>query len=95
MKQQKKSPVGWLLKLFKLCPYSHLWNAIRTAVKERSLPASARQGAVISLLGLFCPIFWTAYLRGASRGELIFHATHSVMLMFIGVVLMLVGLAKK
>lgn len=92
MKQQKVMSFGSLLKL---CPYTHLWQTIKIAVKERRLPASARQGAIIALVGLFCPIFWAAYFRGASRSELIFHATHSGIFVLIGVVLMLVGLARK
>ena len=81
--------------LLNLCPYTHLWRVIKTAVKERTLPTSAKLGANIALLGIFCPLFWMALLRGASRSELIFHATHSGIVFTIGIVLMLVGMARK
>lgn len=87
--------LGAFRALSKFCPYSHLWGVFKLALTERRLPASARPGAYIALLGLFCPIFWTAYFRGAPRDELLFHATHSGIFVLVGVVLMFVGMAKK
>lgn len=81
--------------LLNLCPYTHLWRAIKQAVADRKLPASARTGASIALLGLFCPFFWIALFTGASRGELVFHATHSGAVFLVGVILLLVALAKE
>ena len=81
--------------LLNLCPYTHLGRAIRRMATERKLPESARTGALVALLGLFCPFFWIALLTGASKGELIFHATHSGVVFLIGIVLLLVGLARE
>lgn len=92
MKHQAKNG---MLRLLRLCPYSVLWRAVRASVKERRLPSSARPGAMIALLGLFCPLFWTALLRGASRSELLFHASHSGIVVCIGLLLMLAGLVKN
>lgn len=81
--------------LLNLCPYTHAWRAFRRMVAERKLPESARPGASVALLGLFCPFFWIALFSGASKAELIFHATHSGVVILIGVVLLLIGLAKE
>ncbi|WP_417250606.1 hypothetical protein [Celeribacter sp.] len=81
--------------LLSLCPYTHIWRAAKRAVLERKLPDSARPGATIALLGLFCPFFWVALFSGASKGELIFHACHSGLVFLIGVIMMVVGLAKE
>jgi hypothetical protein len=85
----------FLKSLLNLCPYTHLWQAVKTAIEERRLPDSARSGAFITVLGLCCPIFWMAYFRGASRSELIFHAVHSGIFILIGMVMMLAGMIKK
>ena len=74
-----------------LCAYSHLWRIL----KARKLPASAKPGFTIALLGLFCPIFWIALLTGASRNELIFHGCHSGLVFAIGLTLMLKGLSGR
>lgn len=80
--------------LLNLCPYTHLWRAVKRMVAERKLPDSARTGAYVALLGLFCPFFWFALLTGASRAELVFHAVHSGVVFLAGVVLLVIGLAK-
>ncbi|PVB62322.1 hypothetical protein DCO57_08485 [Labrenzia sp. 011] len=87
----KSSPVK---KLLSLCPYTQLWRTLRRMAVERRLPHSAQAGASIALLGLCCPFFWIALLSGASRAELVFHACHSAVVFFIGVLLLLVGAAK-
>lgn len=92
MKEEKKNRFSFLLKM---CPYSVLWKAIKVAINERRLPRSARQGALIALLGLFCPLFWIAYFNGASGKELIFHAVHSGTFVVVGLVLMVIGLLKS
>ena len=81
--------------LLNLCPYTHLWRAMKRVVAERKLPSSARTGASIALLGLFCPFFWIALFTGASREELIFHGCHSGLVFLIGLVLMLNALARQ
>jgi hypothetical protein len=55
MKTEKKS-IGWML--LSVCPYTHLWEVIKTSVKKRKLTATMRSGLLIFLLGLCCPIFW-------------------------------------
>jgi len=89
---KKKSK--WLL-ILNICPYTHLWRVIKKAVKECKLPAAARQGSYIFLLGLLCPFFWIALFRGASPEELRFHATHSGIVALIGLVIMIRGLIKE
>ncbi|QKV18991.1 hypothetical protein [Oricola thermophila] len=81
--------------LLNLCPYSHLWRAVRRMVTEHKLPESARPGACVMLLGVFCPFFWIALFTGASRSETIFHATHSGVVILIGVIMFLIALAKR
>jgi hypothetical protein len=88
-----KKSVGQML--LSVCPYTHLWRVIKTSIAERKLPAATRQGAFITLLGIFCPIFWVALFTGASASELKFHAIHSGIVVLIGVVLMISGLMKK
>ncbi|SHH32059.1 hypothetical protein [Ferrimonas marina] len=78
-----------------LCPYTHIFRLIRQAIRTRSLPASARSGALITLLGLCCPLFWYALFTGASKAELILHAIHSGLVMLIGVALTISGLLKE
>ena len=77
------------------CPYSVLWGAVKTAVQERRLPSSARPGAMMILLGIFCPFFWAAYFGGASRSDLLLQAGHSGFVILIGFVLMIIGLSKN
>ena len=80
--------------LLNFCPYTHLWRTTKHAVTTRSLPQSARSGASIALLGLFCPFFWIALLSGASKSEILVHATHSGIVILIGIGMMLASLAK-
>lgn len=61
MKHQNKS---CLRKLMQFCPYSVLWGAVKTAVQERRLPSSARPGAMMILLGIFCPFSGRHILEG-------------------------------
>lgn len=77
------------------CAYTHLWQVLKLALKERRLPESAKPGVFIALLGFFCPIFWIALLTGASRGELIFHASHSSLVFLIGLVLVFKALQTE
>jgi len=80
--------------LLSICPYTHLWDVIKTSVKKRKFTAFARQGALIMLLGFCCPFFWIALFSGASGAELKFHATHSAIVAGIGLVIMVLGLRK-
>ncbi|WP_069856787.1 hypothetical protein [Desulfoplanes formicivorans] len=77
-----------------LCPYTHIWRAVRCMFAEKKIPATARQGALIALLGLSCPLFWIAYFSGASREELVFHGLHSAMVFVVGIILFLIGIMK-
>jgi len=81
--------------LMRFCAYTHLWQVLKFSFKERRLPESAKQGVFIALLGFFCPIFWFALLTGASKGELIFHACHSGLVFFIGLVLIVKALKAE
>jgi ABC-type antimicrobial peptide transport system permease subunit len=84
------------LRVLDICPYTHLFSVIKTAAKERKFPnAAAKQGAIIMLLGICCPIFWLALINGASVEELRFHATHSGVVALLGLVIMIVGFLSK
>lgn len=86
---------GFARRVINLCPYTHLGRAIRQMIAQRQLPDTARPGAFIALLGLFCPIFWIAFFTGAPRSELIFHAVHSGIVFGAGVLLFVGGLTKS
>lgn len=73
-----------------LCPYTllgkKLWHLARgergcekTPLnnRERDLHAKARLGMGISLIGVFCPIFWISLFSGAKREDIYFNAIHS------------------
>ncbi|WP_087024946.1 hypothetical protein [Thaumasiovibrio subtropicus] len=85
----------WLSNITNLCPYKHIFQLVKTAIKERKMPQSARSGFMIAMLGLFCPLFWIALFTGASGKELLFHATHSGLVISIGLVIMVQGLLKE
>lgn len=86
---------GRLKSLMTYCPYTRLWGVTRDVITTKKLPESARPGALIALLGLFCPLFWIALFTGASRSELMFHATHSGVVCGIGLLLMIAGWRKE
>jgi len=81
--------------LLSACPYTHLWDVIKTSIKKRKFTAASRQGLFIMLLGVCCPLFWIALFSGASGAELKFHATHSASVAGIGLVIMILGLKKN
>jgi hypothetical protein len=89
---KKKSIISSILFF---CAYTHLWNVIKKSVKERKLPAAARPGAMIFLLGIFCPLFWIALFSGARGAALSMHAIHSGIVAGIGLVIMIAGLFQK
>lgn len=69
MQTQEKS--SFLRTIFKICPYTHLWQAIKTAYKEKKLPASAKNGAMIALLGLFLSAFLDGLFQRSQRQRII------------------------
>jgi ABC-type arginine transport system permease subunit len=71
-----------------------MWGLLRSTITERKLSVTAKKGALIALIGLFCPLFWTALFMGASKKELIFHGTHSAIIFLTGLVLMVAGMVK-
>ncbi|TCS35699.1 hypothetical protein [Reinekea marinisedimentorum] len=81
--------------LTKWCAYSHLVKVGSALIKGEAISEQARAGRNIALLGLFCPFFWYALLTGANKAELAFHATHSGVVIMIGLVLMFIGLKKR
>jgi hypothetical protein len=78
-------------KIVKLCAYSHIYQIVFKSFKERKLPEGTRQGATITLLGIFCPFFWISLFSGASHSTKLFHATHSGIVILIGIVTMIIG----
>ena len=89
----KKKSVFW--QLMNICPYTHLIRVIRTTVKERKFPNSAaKQGAIIMVVGICCPIFWISLITGASLATLRFNAIHSGIVALIGLAIMIAGFLK-
>jgi hypothetical protein len=89
----KKMSIGRLLLC--ICPYTHLWDVVKTSVKKRKLTATMRSGVLIFLLGLCCPIFWVALFSGASHSELMMHGTHSAIVAGMGLFLIIIELITK
>ena len=73
--------------LAKWCAYSHMLKVLTALLKGDGLSEQTKAGRNIALLGLFCPLFWIALLTGASKSELMFHATHSSVVFLIGIVI--------
>jgi len=86
----KKISIG--RALLSVCPYTHLWDVVKTSVKKRKLTATMRSGLLIFLLGLCCPLFWIALFSGASRSELLMHGTHSGIVAGMGLFLIVIEL---
>lgn len=81
--------------LTKWCAYSHMYKVFSALIKGGDISDKTRTGRNIALLGIFCPFFWFALFTGASRTELAFHATHSGIVFFIGIVIMFGSLKQK
>ena len=94
--EHKMKKMSVFRRLLNICPYTHLWDVIKTAVREREFPNSAaKQGAIVMLLGICCPLFWVSLFRGASAAELRFNAIHSGIVALLGLVIMIAGFLKK
>ncbi|MDV7105750.1 hypothetical protein R3X26_15195 [Vibrio sp. TH_r3] len=81
--------------LTKWCAYSHMFNVFSILLSGGDISEQTRTGRNIALLGVFCPFFWYALFTGASKAELIFHATHSSVVFLIGMVIMLLSMKKN
>ena len=89
----KKKSVFW--QLLNICPYTHLIRVIKTTARERKFPnTAAKQGAIIMIVGICCPIFWISLITGASAETLRFNIIHSGIVAFIGLVIMIAGFLK-
>jgi len=85
-----------MIKIINICPYTHLFRIIKTTIRERKFPnTAAKQGALIMLLGILCPLFWISLISGASPERLRFDAIHSGLVALVGLIIMLVGFIKK
>ncbi|WP_413282683.1 hypothetical protein [Vibrio sp. MA40-2] len=81
--------------LTKWCAYSHMFKVFSILLNGGDISEQTRTGRNIALLGVFCPFFWYALFTGASKAELIFHATHSSVVFMIGMVIMLLSMKKN
>lgn len=81
-------------KIVKFCAYSHIYKIALKSIYERKLPGEVKHGAIITLLGIFCPFFWIALFSGASNSVKIFHAAHSGVVIMIGITIMILGVIK-
>jgi Na+/H+ antiporter NhaD/arsenite permease-like protein len=77
-----------------LCAYGHLYKAATAVIKGNHGSELTKIGRNIALLGLFCPFFWFALFTAADRTTIMFHAIHSSLVFFIGVVIMIFGIVK-
>jgi len=84
-----------ITKLTAWCAYSHIFKVFSALMNKGEISEQTRVGRTIALLGIFCPFFWYALFTGASKAELIFHATHSGIVFLIGIVIMFVSLRQK
>lgn len=82
-------------KITKWCAYSHMFKVIKVLLNGGDISDQTRSGRNIALLGFFCPFFWYALFTGASKSELMFHATHSSIVFLIGMAIMAVSLGTK
>jgi hypothetical protein len=48
------------------------------------LKSHIKIGSGITLIGVFCPIFWFSFLTGARGNELMFNAIHSLIVILLG-----------
>jgi len=82
-------------QLLNICPYTHLIRVIKATVRERKFPnTAARQGAIIMVIGICCPIFWISLITGATTETLRFNAIHSGIIALIGLGIMIAGFLK-
>jgi len=81
--------------MMRWCAYSHMFKVLLTLLNGGEISEQTRAGRNIALLGLFCPFFWYALFTGASKAELILHATHSGVVFVIGIVIMFYSMKKR
>lgn len=79
----------------KWCAYSHMFKVFLTLLNGGDISEQTRAGRNIAVLGLLCPFFWYALFTGASKAELIMHATHSGVVFLIGIVIMFCSMKTK
>lgn len=84
-----------LLGFRRWCAYHHLCNVISSLIKGEKMSGQIKAGRNIALLGICCPLFWTALLTGERGSALAFHAMHSGVVCLIGVAIMIVGLVNQ
>jgi hypothetical protein len=80
--------------LTKLCAYTHLFKMISAFLSGKNISELTKGGRNTALLGIFCPFFWFALFSGADEAEVMFHGTHSSIVFFIGIAIMVHGNRK-
>jgi hypothetical protein len=61
-------------------------SELDTTDREQYLMSKVKSGLGISLIGVFCPIFWLSLISGAETETLYFNAAHSGIVILIGVI---------
>ena len=84
-----------LNKLSKFCAYSHIYKLIKDLLNNRDISEQTKTGRNIALLGFFCPFFWYALFSGAPQNELLVHASHSGIVLLVGLVIMVLSLKQQ
>ena len=88
---------GFIGYLISCCPYTMLGKKILRCLRgetgkphdqltnrELYLQGQVKIGFGIMLIGVFCPIFWIAFLSGSRGNDLMFNAIHSGIVILFG-----------
>ena len=82
-------------KLSQLCAYTHMLKVFSVLWNHQDMSEQTKAGRNIALLGFFCPFFWFAVFTGASEEVVFMHATHSGIVLLIGIVIIFVSIRKQ
>ena len=93
----KQGVRGFFIYLISCCPYTMLGKKIVRFLRgetgtphdpltnrELYLQGQVKIGFGIMLIGVFCPIFWFAFLSGAQGNDLMLNAVHSCIVILFG-----------
>ena len=87
----------------KACPYTLVGKTCVSAINGKSSPiktesnkilaykSNIKTGRNIMLVGVFCPFFWYAVLSGASTNFILLNATHSGIVIAIGLLIIAIN----
>lgn len=103
MTQRTNQLAQRLKEITSACPYTALGKrAVRAFKREPATPTTVGEfpsrvraritlGRNIALIGFFCPFFWGSLLGGARAQTVCLNASHSAIVMLVGLVVMAQG----